>query len=93
MHTSIYNKDKFIRREKLCNLKEFIAMKRLEPGQCLLIGQVEKDASGREYSCDTEKLFIGNCTPEGAPWTDCTKLDRWEDYPGLGYYVLEVHTF
>ena len=90
-HTSIFKKEKWVRSEKICTLKDFLAMGRLKPGQSILIGEISKDSNGREYSCNTEVLYVGNCTPYHQPSMTDAEIGWDNNDSRMSKYILEVY--
>jgi len=90
--TNIYHKERLIRQEKLCNLREFIQMGRLKPGQCIFIGDVIAKKNG-EIHTNTETIWIGDATPYHKPSTNDGGFGwDFEDFI-MDKFVLEVYEY
>jgi hypothetical protein len=76
-------------QEKLCTLEEYIKMNRLEAGQIILLGRIDKN----DCSYNGQTLIVGNCTPSSQPSAKDYGSEWNFDAELVKLYVLEVHKF
>lgn len=87
-NTLTYQHGKFVRREKLCTLREFLELDRLKVGQCILIGNINLDSGN---SSNTMTIWIGDATLYHEPSTNDGGFGWDYEHPNMNKYVLEVH--
>lgn len=79
--------------QKACTLEQYITAGKARPGTYIVIATVKQDKNGKEYCCNAEHIWIGNCTPYHEPSTSDGGFGWGTDHPRMKKFVIEIHNY